>query len=105
MAISVGRDWSHPSDWYWRGTTYTLTMPTKMLFAPLIDGLGSPAWQDMNRRSMSVIEGASDFEMNSRTTAGDVETYIDSGTTGGLELFIQKLARQIIASPMRANIK
>jgi hypothetical protein len=70
-------------------------MPTKMLLAPVIDGLGTPAWQDMNRRSMTVIEGSYDFEMNSKTTAQRIDDYIDRGTTGGLALFIRELAQQI----------
>jgi pimeloyl-ACP methyl ester carboxylesterase len=41
-----------------RTATYLLTSPTKFLSSPFIDGGGTPAWDNMSRRTLMMFEGA-----------------------------------------------
>jgi hypothetical protein len=88
IAISIGQDYSEPSDWMGRGFVYSLTFPTKMLTSPLIDALGSAGWRDMSRRTQTIVEGASDFEIGQ----GNIRDYVNSGAPGGLDAFFRRLA-------------
>ena len=38
--------------------TYALTLPLKLLTSPIIDGGGTPAWDNMSRRTLMMFEGA-----------------------------------------------
>jgi len=88
IAVSIGEDHSEPADWLGRGAFYGLTFPTKMLTSPLIDALGSAAWRMMSRRTQTIVEGASDFEIGQ----GDIKDYVNHGAPGGLDAFFRRLA-------------
>jgi hypothetical protein len=92
ISISIGVDHSHPSDWIGRGTIYGMFLPFKLFFAPIIDGLGTPAWRDMCRRAQAIVDGSSDFTVNKNTTQDEIDDYVNRGTAGGLDLFISELA-------------
>lgn len=94
MAISIEPDYSQPSDWIGRGVAYTLTIPTKLLTAPLIDALGTAAWRDMTRRTLTVVDGSADFQVNRDTTPQEIDSYVNRGTDGGLDHFIAELAEK-----------
>jgi hypothetical protein len=88
IAISIGQDYSEPSDWAARGAFYGLTFPTKMLTSPLIDAFGSAGWQNMSRRTQTIVEGASDFEVGQ----GNIQDYVNRGAPGGLDALFRRLA-------------
>jgi len=94
IAISIGRDHSLPSDWAGRGTAYVLTLPFKMLTAPIIDAFGVAAWRNMARRTQTIIEGSSDFVVRRSTDQKAIENYVDRGTDGGLDHFILLLSER-----------
>ncbi len=102
MAISIGTDQSQFSDWLGRGTIYFVTLPAKMFFAPLIDALGSAAWENMSRRTQTILEGSDDFTVDRHTTPEQLSHYIDHGTDGGLDAFIAALAKRASIASARA---
>jgi hypothetical protein len=92
ISISIGVDHSQPMDWVGRGFIYAAFLPFKLFFAPIIDGLGTPAWREMGRRAQAIVDGSSDFTVNGKTKSDAIAKYVDQGTGGGLDLFISKLA-------------
>jgi len=92
IAISIGNDESTTLNWLGRGGTYFATVPSKLLTAPVIDALGTAAWRDMTRRTQTILEGASDFEVRPNTPAAEISEYLDRGTDGGLDQFVRMLA-------------
>jgi hypothetical protein len=102
LAISIGTDESQFSDWVGRGFNYTVTIPFKMFFAPLIDALGSAAWQDMSRRTQTIVEGSDDFAVRRDSTRAELDRYIDNGTDGGLDRFTARLAARARGTAGRA---
>jgi hypothetical protein len=92
ISISIGVDHSQPMDWVGRGFIYAAFLPFKLFFAPIIDGLGTPAWREMGRRAQAIVDGSSDFTVNDKTRSDAIAKYVDQGTGGGLDLFISKLA-------------
>jgi pimeloyl-ACP methyl ester carboxylesterase len=92
IAISIGNDESTSLNWLGRAGAYFVTLPSKMLTAPVIDALGTAAWRDMTRRTQTILEGASDFEVRPNTPAAEISEYLDRGTDGGLDQFVRLLA-------------
>jgi hypothetical protein len=92
MAVSLGRDDSRPGDWYGRTATYVATIPFKLFTSPIIDAFGSGPWKDMARRAQTVLEGASDFEVRPDTTDEEIARFLDRGTSGGLDSFVEMLS-------------
>ncbi len=92
ISISIGVDHAEPIDWVGYGSVYAAFLPFKLFFAPIIDGLGTPATGEKCRRAQAIVDGASDFEVNDKTPSKAIATYVDQGTTGGLDLFISQLA-------------
>jgi len=52
--VTIGDDYSRLSDRSVRAITYWATLPIKYFAASLIDGLGTPAWDNMLRRTQTV---------------------------------------------------
>lgn len=62
IAIKLGNDRRTPREFWRAGAGYTLTLPTKLLSVPIIDGLGSSAWETLIRRSRVIFH--TDEEMS-----------------------------------------
>jgi hypothetical protein len=92
IAVSIGDDESTSLNWLGRGGAYFFTLPSKMATAPIIDALGTASWRDMTRRTQTILEGASDFEVRPNTPAKEIAEYLDRGTDGGLDQFVRMLA-------------
>ncbi|HEY1921471.1 MAG TPA: hypothetical protein VGG44_01800 [Tepidisphaeraceae bacterium] len=92
ISISIGVDHAEPADWVGKGVIYFVFLPFKLIFAPIIDGLGTPAWREMGRRAQAIVDGSSDFAVSANTKSKDIDAYVDRGTDGGLDLFVSELA-------------
>ncbi len=49
------------------GTLYTLTLPTKTVILPILDGIGTEAWDLMLRRTKTMFEPPLNYELNAET--------------------------------------
>jgi hypothetical protein len=81
------------------GAVYVITIPTKFLSQPFIDWLGTPAWQDMSRRTLIAFDG--DLGGNPSNPNLDPQLVgqremrgqhaVDFSSTGALEVFREEL--------------
>ncbi len=55
--ISIGEEEVDPGEVAARFGLYFLTLPVKLATSPLIDGGGTPAWDNMSRRTLMMFEG------------------------------------------------
>jgi pimeloyl-ACP methyl ester carboxylesterase len=55
--ISIGEEEVDRSEVAARFASYFLTLPLKLATSPLIDGGGTPAWDNMSRRALMMFEG------------------------------------------------
>ena len=74
---------------------YIITTPTKFLSQPFIDWLGTPAWQNMSRRTLMAYDGELGGNINNPDLDPSVvghrekraERAVDFSSTGALEVF------------------
>ncbi|MFA6564144.1 MAG: hypothetical protein WCV00_19735 [Verrucomicrobiia bacterium] len=79
----------------WQLTHYGLswlTLPTKLVCGPAIDGLGTSAWENMRRRASTLFCAPAEFYLEDRwRDAGEVTRTLDSGPRGGVARFLEAL--------------
>lgn len=69
-----------------------LTLPTKLVSAPAIDGLGTSAWENMRRRTSTLFRSPEEFYLEDRwRNAGEVTRTLDSGSRGGVARLLEAL--------------
>jgi hypothetical protein len=100
IRIYIGPDYDL-NPWHMAHLTafYVLTLPTKLLSEPLIDWLGTPAWQDMSRRTLIAFDG--DLGGNPSNPDLDpaavsqrekrIDKATDYSTIGAMEIFRDRL--------------
>jgi hypothetical protein len=82
---------------------YAFTAPTKFGLSWLIDGLGTPAWQNMSRRTLMAFDGQLGANPDSesvqsekgRSREGRANRAQDFSTTGAIEVFREELLRVV----------
>jgi hypothetical protein len=77
--------------------TYTLTVPTKFISAPFIDGLGQSAWENMYRRTETMFHSVYEFDLSwgRRTTDWPAVGQVTEGqATGALGQFLNGLEKR-----------
>lgn len=79
----------------WRSALWIVTLPTKLLSVPLIDGWGRPAYENMQRRTHTMFRGSGEFE-NSETAQ---ERKLDAKGSGAIALFFSDLAEYSEENP------
>jgi hypothetical protein len=107
LRIYIGPDYDL-NPWHMAHLTafYILTLPTKLISEPLIDWLGTPAWQDMSRRTLIAFDG----DLGGNPTNPNLDPYVvtqcekridlaqDYSTVGAMEIFRDQLQRLADAS-------
>jgi len=104
LRIFIGPDLDvAPSHLGWLVASYILTAPVKFLSQPIIDWLGTPAWQNMSRRTLMAYDG--DLGSNPNNPNLDPELLgrrelraaraIDFSSTGALEVFREELEKVV----------
>ena len=69
-----------------------LTLPTKLVSAPAIDGLGTSAWENMRRRTSTLFQAPEEFYLEDRWhDAGEVTRALDHNSTGGVARLLEAL--------------
>lgn len=102
MAISLGPDRSMAPGLWGRAVARVLTVPTKLLGTPVIDALGLSAWQDMSRRTLTVVEGTSELLISRNMNDQEIAHYIDKGSGGGLDQFMSALSEWCNRQPAQS---
>jgi hypothetical protein len=89
---------------------YFLTLPTKLVTQPIIDWLGTPAWQVMSRRTLMAFDG----ELGGNPASPDVkQSFVghremrgmnasDFSVTGAVEVFRERLQQKVSGSGNQA---
>ena len=74
---------------------YMLTLPVKVLGAPVIDGFGTSAWNGMERASETIFRNDEGTFSEDGVPAllPNVEGPPQAGTNGGLDVFLRRLLR------------
>jgi pimeloyl-ACP methyl ester carboxylesterase len=94
IAVSVGEKSSVTGDeWFWRGVSYSATIPLKLATGPLINGLGKPAWENMYRRTTTMFESPDAFVTAGRSDA-EIDEVLDRGSVGAVSLLCYELAQK-----------
>jgi pimeloyl-ACP methyl ester carboxylesterase len=62
LKLWIGGDKRSGAGKFWRGTSYVVTFPLKLLTAPLIDAMGKSAWDNMSRRTQSMFRSPDEFK-------------------------------------------
>jgi hypothetical protein len=102
LRIYIGPDYDvNPWHMTQLGVLYVLTLPTKLISQPLIDWLGTPAWQVMSRRTLIAFDGdlggnpsnpdLDPAAVSQRETR--VDTATDYSTIGAMEIFRDRLQK------------
>lgn len=73
------------------GVTWTLTLPTKIAFAPIVDAFGASAWNNMLRRTRRLFHTETEF------TRGADGPY--SPPAGALAVFMRHLQQAVSKQP------
>ena len=107
LRIYIGPDYDvNPWHMAHLAAFYVLTLPAKLLSQPLIDWLGTPAWQVMSRRTLIAFDG----DLGGNPTNPDLDPAVvsqretrsekatDFSTIGAMEIFRQRLHRVTDAS-------
>ena len=92
IAVSLGSfDRTTP----WQLTRYGLswlTLPTKMVCGPMIDGLGTSAWENMRRRTSTLFHAPGEFYLEDRWRhTNEVARTLDSGPRGAVAQLLEAL--------------
>jgi pimeloyl-ACP methyl ester carboxylesterase len=69
LKLWIGGDERSGAGKFWRGTSYVITFPLKLLTAPLIDALGKSAWDNMSRRTQTMFRTPDEFTSPDSTNA------------------------------------
>jgi hypothetical protein len=102
MRVYIGPDYDvNPWHMAHLAAFYILTLPTKLITEPIIDWLGTPAWQVMARRTLIAFDG--DLGGNPANPELDAESVSqreiryakarDFSTIGAMEVFREELQR------------
>ncbi len=79
----------------WQLTRYGLswvTLPTKLVCAPMIDGLGTSAWENMRRRTSTLFRAPEEFYLEDRwRNPGEVARTLDSDSRGAVARLLEAL--------------
>jgi len=89
---------------------YIITTPTKFLSQPFIDWLGTPAWQNMSRRTLMAYDGDLGGNLNNPDVEQQMvgqrekrgERAVDFSSTGALEVFREEFEK-VVASHQPAS--
>jgi len=91
-----------PDGSYWEGAaasfSWLITLPTKIIGPPIIDGGGKPAWDIMNRRTELLRRQPKEFDL-----IPPDEIALDPGRTGVVSDFIGRLSETIDAIEASSN--
>ena len=69
-----------------------LTLPTKLVCAPAIDGLGTSAWENMRRRSSTLFHAPEEFYLEDRWhNTNEVVRTLDAGSSGAVAQLLEAL--------------
>jgi hypothetical protein len=82
---------------------YVITIPTKFGLSWIVDGLGTPAWQNMSRRTLMAFDGriganpdAQEAQSEKgRAREGRANRAVNFNTTGAIEVFREEFLRVI----------
>ncbi|MBI5820149.1 MAG: hypothetical protein HZA88_14290 [Verrucomicrobia bacterium] len=79
----------------WQLTRYGLswlTLPTKLVCGPAIDGLGTSAWENMRRRTSTLFRAPEEFYLEDRwRNTNEVTRVLDNGSCGGMAQFLEAI--------------
>ena len=78
-----------------KGTKNLVSIPTKMLIAPLLDGIGTSAWNNMLRRVQLLFWTDMDYHDTSNNENGEQDNWNHHKASGGLSIFMQEFAQHL----------
>ena len=87
--ISEGHDQRTGYEMFVSSLQYVVTVPTKLLIAPLLDAMGTSSWDIMLRRTKTLFHKDEEFESG----ATDVDTPVTG--EGGLSIFLRQFQKAI----------
>jgi pimeloyl-ACP methyl ester carboxylesterase len=70
---------------------YTVTLPSKLLLSPIIDGLGQAAWRNMMRRTQMLFHREDEFDIRDRRDPRAVQEYLLQGPRGAAHRLFSRL--------------
>jgi pimeloyl-ACP methyl ester carboxylesterase len=77
-----GREQIHGWDSAVSAGRYGVTLPTKLLLSPLIDGLGQGAWRNMLRRTQMLFHREDEFDVRDLRDRGALRSVLSHGPQG-----------------------
>ncbi len=69
LKLWIGGDVRSGAGKFWRGTSYVITFPLKLVTAPLIDAMGKSAWDNMSRRTQTMFRTPEEYTSPDSTNA------------------------------------
>jgi hypothetical protein len=93
FSISIGKDDRSRLERYKAFMLYPITLPTKLLTAPIIDALGTSSWDSMLRSQSMLFHY--DNDQHDHTSKAD-ENLSSYKSTGALSFFLEKLQKKIL---------
>lgn len=79
--------------------TYPITIPTKILTAPVLAGFGSAAWRSMLHRASVLFHTDAELEFASNKPNAPAAPYAFAPSSGGLAQFYRRLSKSIEKQP------
>jgi hypothetical protein len=76
---------------------YAVTLPTKLAFSPVIDGLGQVAWRNMLRRTEMLFHREDEFDIRDRRDPDAVREHLLRGPQGAAHRFFTHLESHLRA--------
>lgn len=105
ISISMGAEMRTPQCWFWDGAEFLGTDPLKYLCVPLLAALGTPAWENMSRRTATLFEDPTEYNVLQQTHM-NIDQLLQTGPPGHFEVFLRELETHIAdldkAEPGRA---
>ena len=75
-------------------TVYPVTLPTKLLTAPILAGFGSSAWRALLYRVSVLFHSEDELDFRNNVPFDDGESYSFKRSDGGLARFARRLAKE-----------
>lgn len=69
LKLWIGGDERSGAGKFWRGTSYVITFPLKLVTAPVIDAMGKSAWDNMSRRTQNMFRSPDEFNSPDETNS------------------------------------
>lgn len=96
LAISVGEDLRRCPEMVLSLLSYVITVPSRLLAAPVVDSFGTSAWETMLRRTRLLFTRDDEFyHPRSDLTEQGRERLVEIPRRGGISIFLRRLAKEI----------